>query len=758
MGPNPVYAQDFRLPEPGQMVALSPAFSPAVLKGIKLDPNNPFRFHFFVESGDSNLSQGELKSESSKLIKYFLASLTIPEKDLWVNLSPYEKDRIVPQEFGQTEMGRDLLAEDYVLKQITASLIYPESQLGKEFWQKIYAKAQAKYGTTNIPVNTFNKVWIVPEKAVVYENGGVAFVLENHLKVMLEQDYLSLTKHAGITFEKAQTKDTNQLGSQIVREIVLPALTKEVNEGKNFSQLRQVFYSLILATWYKKKIKDSILNKVYSNKNKIGGVNVSAKDKDIIYQEYLKAFKKGVYNYIKEEPGPLGNEVIPRKYFSGGVNAAQISDDMAMVGLNKVLFNYFEHTKDILTEIDGTASLIGGQPMSARFVKPPALSKKLADGAMTIDTYRKTALALYALEPEANITTINDHARRVAELARLLGDRMLPDISDRESLEQAALIHDLEGNGVNREIYLAIASTLKREDKTPPERGDKTHPDVAFDDTTRRSYEDRVMQELETVGFFEKHPSFDKIRVKEQIWHVLTDAESIKIARNAGLAVSPVVEMMVRYHDPNNFNLLSAKEVKKVFLNRFSDSEANAIASHARRLLQYLIACDTVEASNNLARAQAWYDRPNGDFDTKKWLLKGLNGGSISQDIFNVVMDMSTNDPQFIQIINEARRTSFPQLVSNDKLANKSSAMLAKGSPEGGIDLNPAQMSMQVKEEGQDFKFYFNSTGIDAAQVTGATFIIHTMTSVTDLPLILGLSQQPADKLNQPPNQLVASL
>ena len=89
-------------------------------------------------------------------------------------------------------MGRDLLAEDYMLKQITASLIYPESQLGKEFWKKVYAQAQAQYGTTNIPINTFNKVWIVPEKAVVYENGGVAFVLENHLKVMLEEDYLSL--------------------------------------------------------------------------------------------------------------------------------------------------------------------------------------------------------------------------------------------------------------------------------------------------------------------------------------------------------------------------------------------------------------------------------------------------------------------------------------------------------------------------------------------------------------------------------------
>ena len=55
---------------------------------------------------------------------------------------------------------------------------------------------------------------------------------------------------------------------QIVREIVIPELTKEVNEDKNFAQLRQVYNSLILATWYKKKIKDSILAQVYAEKRK----------------------------------------------------------------------------------------------------------------------------------------------------------------------------------------------------------------------------------------------------------------------------------------------------------------------------------------------------------------------------------------------------------------------------------------------------------------------------------------------------------
>ena len=315
-GPLPVaYAQDFVLPAPGVRVALSPAFAPPILKGIKVHPDNPFHFDFILDRGDGQLGNAQLKDESSKLIKYFLASLTIPEKDLWVNLSPYEKNRIVPESFGQTEMGRDLLAEDYMLKQITASLIYPEGEVGKRFWKRIYEEAAQRFGTTNIPVNTFNKVWIIPEKAVVYENAkaGTAYVVESKLKVMLEQDYLSLQKHEGILSGETQVKDANQLGSQIVREIVIPQLTKEVNEDKNFAQLRQVYNSLILATWYKKKIKDSILEQVYANKNKVAGVNIDdPQEKERIYERYLQAFKKGAYNYIKEEIDPVTQETVLR--------------------------------------------------------------------------------------------------------------------------------------------------------------------------------------------------------------------------------------------------------------------------------------------------------------------------------------------------------------------------------------------------------------------------------------------------------------
>ncbi|GEM_PF-6306142 len=320
--PTPVCAQAvFNLPVPGTMVPVSAGFVPARLIGITIHPDNPLKFDFIVNTGDANLTGQALKEESRKLIKYFLASLTVPEDELWVNLSPYEKNRMIPQGLGQTEMGRDMLAQDYLLKQLTASLMYPGKELGKEFWEKIYKEAREKYGTTEIPVNTFNKVWVVPQEAVVYEKDTSAFVVKSRLKVMLEEDYLASGQGSMISGQKENLNtDHSPLTTEIIREIILPAIEKEVNEGENFANLRQMYNSLILAAWYKLKLKDGLLGKIYVDQNKTKGIDTQ--DKTVnqkIYEQYIESFKKGVYNYIKEDYDPATQDVIPRKYFSGGL-------------------------------------------------------------------------------------------------------------------------------------------------------------------------------------------------------------------------------------------------------------------------------------------------------------------------------------------------------------------------------------------------------------------------------------------------------
>jgi len=320
------------MPKPGTMVNLSPVYTPAYLKGIVIHPDNALKFDFLVHKGDGNLDEAQKRQEYNKLIKYFLAALTVPDKDQWVNLSPYEKNRIVENDFGTTEMGRDLLSQDYLLKQITSSLMYPESGLGKVFWDKVYERAYKEFGTTQIPVNTFNKVWIVPDEALIYESGNTAYVVKSHLKVMLEEDYLSLKKHApsAVIPAKVGIQNDNKahaVASKVIKEVILPEIEREVNEGKNFAMLRQVFSGMVLATWYKKALKESLLGKVYADKAKVQGVDQNPKNNEAIYHKYLAAFKKGVYNYIKEDTDKYTNEVIPRKYFAGGFiqDIAQIS-------------------------------------------------------------------------------------------------------------------------------------------------------------------------------------------------------------------------------------------------------------------------------------------------------------------------------------------------------------------------------------------------------------------------------------------------
>ncbi len=365
------------LPAPGQMIGLTPVFQPAVLRGMTIHPENPLQFDFIVDRGQNKLGNEDLKLESEKLIKYFLASMTVPDKEAWVNLSPYEKNRIIPDALGQTEMGRQMLEQDYILKQISASLTNPDTDLGKRYWDEVNRRLTLDAGrstlekdnssvqrpTSNV-TQMFNKVWIVPASATVVEKDGFAYITESKLNVMLDEDYLARPETKDL---RPQTKNENVdslvsglrskvsgLSTQVFREMILPKLVEEVNTGKNFSPTRQVYQSVVLAAWYKKTLKDSLLGRIYADKSKVLGVETDDKDiKQKIYDQYIEAFKKGAYNIIKEEGGSDG-DLIPRKYFSGGLelglnasSALTVSHDPLQIQEARIAITARAATNDI---------------------------------------------------------------------------------------------------------------------------------------------------------------------------------------------------------------------------------------------------------------------------------------------------------------------------------------------------------------------------------------------------------------------------
>lgn len=323
---HPAYAQDaLHLPPVGVMVEASRSFVPVLLKGMSVDVNQALHFDFIIDTGNKQIDQPDIKKEIESLSKYFLAAMTVPQDDLWVNLSPYEQDRIIPQALGKTALGRDMLAQDYILKQLTASMFHPQKDLGKRFWEKLYQKIYAQYGNLEIPIDTFNKVWILPETAVIYQENNAVYITESRLKVLLETDIEGIK-----SVEKSRLyrqgdalnhidQHAQEIIKNVIREIILPEIEREVNQGENFAVIRQIYHALILAQWYKQTIKESLLKKVYLDQNKIKGIDLTDPNlKDQIYSQYIEAFKKGVFDFIQEEYDVLSDETIPRQYFSGG--------------------------------------------------------------------------------------------------------------------------------------------------------------------------------------------------------------------------------------------------------------------------------------------------------------------------------------------------------------------------------------------------------------------------------------------------------
>ncbi|MCC6759385.1 MAG: hypothetical protein IT395_07150 [Candidatus Omnitrophica bacterium] len=334
---------------PTNLVMPSAAYLPPALKAIHIDPQSPLEIDFIIDSADqSKISQQDV----NKLVQYFLASMTTPEQDMWVNLSPYESQRIIAPQFGETSAGRELLAQDQLLKQLAASLTYPESETGKAFWARVYQKAINLYGTTAIPIDTFQRVWIMPGKAVVYEHNGTAFITESHLKVLLEDDYIALknaqNKEGPKRISESEAQKVNNFSATVTREIVLPEIEKEINEGKNFAALRQVFNALILATWFKKKLKQHILARAYVDRKKVKGIeDDSERTAEKIYQQYIQVLKEGVYNYVREDFDASSQSVIPRQYFSGGFTIGNTNEWMDIRPISNMLLS----SRDFLLQL-----------------------------------------------------------------------------------------------------------------------------------------------------------------------------------------------------------------------------------------------------------------------------------------------------------------------------------------------------------------------------------------------------------------------
>ena len=295
-----------------RLAVSQPAGSPAVpepvrLRSVRYDPVADYVKFFPDDPGGKNES----------LLDYFRTGLVIPDKCFFVNLRPDAADRMIDPLLAKTDAGRIMLEADLQLKKDTAGYTSPATPAGKEYWEKMYKKAEEIFGTPDVTIPTLTRPWIVPGEILLRETRGSVRIYKARLKVMLESDYL---KDSPVyKFSDQRQKKLNEYSSSLIRELIIPRLTREINGSAKYAALRQVFYSLILAQWYKKRFRGTPgkYPSMIDSALMAGLESAVSWSPEGYFKAYQKSFTDGEYN-LKENVRTSSGES-RRSYFSGGI-------------------------------------------------------------------------------------------------------------------------------------------------------------------------------------------------------------------------------------------------------------------------------------------------------------------------------------------------------------------------------------------------------------------------------------------------------
>ncbi|MCX5711466.1 MAG: hypothetical protein NTY47_00105, partial [Candidatus Omnitrophica bacterium] len=295
-------------------------FRPMHMRYFSYDGQNQ-SFDFLLDKGNiKNVKGPAAKEQANAIFKYFLIGISLPNEAFWVNLRPDSEDQIIDPELAKTDMGKVLLEADLQLKKDTAVFTSPNNAKGREYWNRLYKKAGELFGQEDVTIPTLTRPWIVPGEVIVRYTGTSAYVYKSALKVMLEQDHLK--NSVQYNFSDPRLKALNEYSSQLIRELIIPELNKQINTAKKYAELRQVFYSLVLAQCFKLKFSHnggSYAQRIDS-RNLSGLISTNNWSKTTYYKEYQQSFKDGEYNIKEPIRTPFGQTM--RSYFSGGFQGA----------------------------------------------------------------------------------------------------------------------------------------------------------------------------------------------------------------------------------------------------------------------------------------------------------------------------------------------------------------------------------------------------------------------------------------------------
>lgn len=289
----------------------------------------------------------------------FMTGLAVNDYKFWVNLNPWEVDRIIDEELGQSEVGRIMLEADLQMKRDFSNYGNPcANETGKALWNLLDKKREDLVQqcmnrfpgeikeASNIIFKPVQRHWIVPDKAYAYSNGSLIYIINASLAINSEP----VTDHSSF---QVKNQDINTFSGDCIEELnrsaqeyaeyynnleermIQPYVVADINTDEKYEGLREVYAALALAQWYKSKVTprtDIFRDVLDSSSASILKSKTPWQPKDI-WDEYVYSFKNGEYKCWENTTAKTAKGIRTkiRLHSAGGVEFVDIKDHFVKI-------------------------------------------------------------------------------------------------------------------------------------------------------------------------------------------------------------------------------------------------------------------------------------------------------------------------------------------------------------------------------------------------------------------------------------------
>jgi hypothetical protein len=300
---------------------------PPLVGGIVFPIKDPLKigFSLVTDAAHERPTPEEQLELQRRLGRYLNTFLVLTGDQVNVTLTPTEDYCGLPELLRHTELGRDMLAQDVVLKHYTATQLHPSTPQGKGFWDRVNALTS---GSRDF--ESCFRVWIVPGTVNVREktvaDQGHVTIEKLRLKVLCEEDYETLRRYRESKRPGAEVPRHSERDSQVValfKEIILPKIQKEVSSGPRFGVLRQILSVLVVAKWImQSQLGDALKQAGFIDSNEPQRYGLNTVDDAVLLSMkrlYLQMFGSGVWQYSITQFDTGSGLVEKRLYVAGGI-------------------------------------------------------------------------------------------------------------------------------------------------------------------------------------------------------------------------------------------------------------------------------------------------------------------------------------------------------------------------------------------------------------------------------------------------------